>query len=87
MAMVPKDGKVAVSEHELPHVSNRLVCYDLRDGYEGAEWMLYSEGSGWFGSDHAAKAMRTGEWTEVARRGVLTLIKKKGAGAPPLARP
>ena len=40
--MVPRDKKVAVSDRELPHVSNRPHVYTLRDGLYDADFLLYS---------------------------------------------
>ena len=59
-AMVPKKAVLAVSEQEYAHVSSRLDCLDLRDGYEGADYILYAENTGGFGSDqrHARPGQR-----------------------------
>ena len=78
-AMVPKAAALAVSEQEHPHVSSRLKCFDLRDNYEGAEYILYAEDTGGFGSDSARRALSSGEYEEMARRPAskLVLLRKK----------
>jgi uncharacterized membrane protein len=79
-AMVPKKAALAVSEQEYPHVSSRLDCLDLRDGYEGADYILYAENTGGFGSDSGTRALVSGEYVEMARRPAtrLVLLRKKG---------
>ena len=78
-AMVPRSAALAVSEQEHPHVSSRLKCYDLRDGYDGADYLLYGEDTGFFGSDNARRALSSGEYEEIARRPAskLVLLRKK----------
>jgi hypothetical protein len=78
-AMVPKEAALAVSEQEHPHVSARSKCFDLRDGYEGAEYILYAESTGGFGSDAAGRALSSGEFVEMARRPAskLVLLRKR----------
>jgi uncharacterized membrane protein len=78
-AMVPKDAALAVSEQEHPHVSARSKCFDLRDGYEGAEYILYAESTGGFGSDAAGRALSSGDYVEMARRPAskLVLLRKR----------
>jgi uncharacterized membrane protein len=79
-AMVPKNAALAVSEQEHPHVSARSKCFDLRDGYDGAEYILYAENTGGFGSDAAGRALSSGEYLEMARRPAskLVLLRKRG---------
>jgi len=79
-AMVPKKAALAVSEQEHPHVSSRLDCLDLRDGYEGADYLLYGENTGGFGSDSGARALASGEFVEMARRPAsrLVLLRRRG---------
>ena len=78
-AMVPKKAALAVSEQEYPHVSSRLDCLDLRDGYEGADYILYAENTGGFGSDSGSRALANGEYVEMARRPAsrLVLLRKR----------
>jgi uncharacterized membrane protein len=81
-AMVPLDAPIAVSENELPHLSTRLDCYSLRDGWDGATWVLYAENTGGFGADNGEKARTSGDYEEVARRPGLVLLRKKEKADP-----
>jgi uncharacterized membrane protein len=76
-AMVPKSATVAVSDMEHPHVSTRLDILVLRSGYEGADYILYSENGG--GAEMAREALGTGKWEVVVRRPAsrMALLKKK----------
>jgi hypothetical protein len=78
-AMVPKAAALAVSEQEHPPVSSRLKCFDLRDNYDGADYILYAEDTGGFGSDSGRRALSSGEYEEMARRPAskLVLLRKK----------
>ena len=80
-AMVPRPAALAVSEVEHPHVSWRLKCFDLRDGFDGADYILYAEDTGGFGSDNARRALSSGNYEEMARRPAskLVLLRKKDA--------
>jgi hypothetical protein len=65
-----------VSEAEVPHVSNRPTCWDLRDGWQGADYLLYDDRSGAFGNDQAVDATGKGPFHLVARRHHLVLLGK-----------
>jgi uncharacterized membrane protein len=73
-AMVPVDAWLAVSEHEMPHLS-RLNMLSLRDTTD-ADYLLYATGSGYFGSDRAERALAAGEFTKLAERPGLVLLKR-----------
>jgi len=75
-ARVPPEAWLAVSEHEMPHLS-RLNMLSLRDTTD-ADYLLYAEGSGFFGSDRAERALREGKFVVVAERPGLVLLKRKG---------
>jgi uncharacterized membrane protein len=78
LAMIPANASLASSELEHPHVSTRLNCYTLRVGYEGAEYILYSESG--LGSEQAKKSLEKGEYEVMERRpgsGVALLRKTK----------
>jgi hypothetical protein len=74
-AMVPIDAKVAVSELELPHMAHRPDVYSLKDGLQGADWILYSPGT--LGARMAEEAERTGVMKRVATRPGLVLLQKR----------
>ena len=79
-AMVPPRAVVAVTEHEIPHVSARLNCYDLRDGFDGAEYLIY-DAAGSEGDNHARDALASGAFEEVARKATMVLLHRRD-GAP-----
>ena len=83
-AMVPADAWLAVSEHEMPHLS-RLNMISLRDTSD-ADYLLYAVGSGYFGSDRADRARQAGQFREVGERPGLVLLERttpRPAPAPP----
>jgi uncharacterized membrane protein len=41
--LVPRQAILAASDRELPHVSNRLDCWNLAVGFEGADYILYTK--------------------------------------------
>jgi uncharacterized membrane protein len=81
-ARIPKDAPVAATEMEQPHVSTRLFSYALRSGYDGADYILYSEDG--LGADAARRALASGEYelVESRPRSRLTLLRKKPPAAP-----
>jgi hypothetical protein len=79
VAKVPKDASMAIADTEYPHVSARVDCFALRNGYEGADYILYREGGGG-GEEHAQKALSSGEYELLERRAAsgVAILKKKG---------
>lgn len=78
-AMIPKKAILAVTDRELPHVSNRLDCWNFSVGFEGADYLLVTthhpippE------TEQLEKAMRAGYQTVATRPGLL-LLKRPGA--------
>ncbi len=67
-AMVPKKAALAVSEQEHPHVSSRMDCLDLRDGYEAAEYITVRRGHRRLRLGPRPRALASGEYVEMARR-------------------
>lgn len=80
-AKIPPRASVAVSEHELPHVSNRPRCYDLNDDYFDADYILYDRDSAELGADKAKQALDTGGYEHFAERGRIVLLRKKSLAA------
>jgi uncharacterized membrane protein len=76
-AEVPKDASLAATEMEHPHVSTRLDCLSLRNGYEGADFILYGEDGG--GADSATRALASGAYELLERRPAsrVALLRKK----------
>jgi len=79
-AMAPREASISVSESENPHVSNRPKVYALRTGHYDAEYVLYRLNSGSFGSDHANKALATGNYVKVAEKEGFALLKRTTPG-------
>lgn len=78
-AEVPPDAKLAVSNRELAHLSNRLDCYGLMEGYEGSDAIIYVPGGSPFDEKEAARALASGRYVEVDRRPGLSLLKLRDA--------
>jgi uncharacterized membrane protein len=43
MRAVPPKAVLAASDRELPHVSNRLDCWNLSVGFQGADYIIYTK--------------------------------------------
>jgi uncharacterized membrane protein len=43
MRLVPPKAILAASDREIPHVSNRLDCWNLSVGFEGADYIIYTK--------------------------------------------
>jgi uncharacterized membrane protein len=43
MRLVPPQAILASSDRELPHVSNRIECWNLAVGFQGADYILYTK--------------------------------------------
>ena len=78
MKLVPRDAILGVTDREMPHVSNRLECWNMSTGYEGIDYILYT-------TEHPIStekeqydaALRAG-YRVVAERPGLILIKRPG---------
>jgi hypothetical protein len=79
-ALVPPDGWLAVSEHELPHLS-RVNMISLRDTTD-ADYILYAVGSGFLGSSNGEKALASGDFERMAERPGLVLLRRKNPHPP-----
>jgi uncharacterized membrane protein len=80
-ALVPPDGWLAVSEHEMPHLS-RVNMLSLRDTID-ADFILYATGSGFLGSTNGDRARASGEFELLAERPGLVLLRRKNPHPPP----
>ena len=81
-ALVPPRASLAVSEHELPHVSGRTKCFDLKDDFFNADFILYERESGSDGAVQARRALATGDYEHVADRGSIVLLRNKNYRLP-----
>lgn len=78
MKLVPRDAILGVTDREMPHVSNRIECWNMSTGYQGTDYILYT-------TDHPIStereqyeaAMRAGYKVAGERPG-LVLIKRPG---------
>jgi hypothetical protein len=70
---------------EHPHVSTRLDCLALRNGYEGADFILYGDDG--VGAEAANRALASGAYEVVERRPLtrLSLLRKKKPTPRPAA--
>ena len=80
-ALVPADASLAISEQEMPHIS-RLEMRSLRDTTD-ADYILYSVGSGFYGSTNGDRVLAAGEFDKIAERPELVLLKRKPPAPPP----
>lgn len=71
-AKIPRSASVAATEAEHPHVSTRLIALALRNGYEGADYILYSEDG--LGADSGRAALASGAYEVVERRPASRLV-------------
>jgi len=85
MRLVPKKAILAASDRELPHVSNRIECWNLAVGTEGADYAIYTKIDP-IPPDRAevAKSQAAG-WITVYDTPEIGLLKRPGA--PTVALP
>jgi len=79
MRLVPKNAILAASDRELPHVSNRIECWNLAVGTEGADYAIYTKIDP-IPPDRTevAKAQAAG-WISVYDTREIGLLKRPGA--------
>jgi len=78
MQLVPRDAILGVTDREMPHVSNRVECWNMSTGYQGIDYILYT-------TDHPIStereqyeaALRAG-YTIAGQRPGLVLLKRPG---------
>jgi uncharacterized membrane protein len=57
VAKIPRAASVAATESEVPHVSNRLTAYSLRDDAGGADYLLVNRNAlGFVGAGKSVRA-------------------------------
>ena len=80
--MVPREAILAVSDREMPHVSNRVECWNISLGFEGADYILYGKVNPiQVDTIQYEGALRAG-WVKVAERPAVVLLKRPGARRP-----
>jgi uncharacterized membrane protein len=77
--LVPKDAILAVTDREMPHVSNRLQCWNLSVGFQGSDYIIYTEDHPIPPEREMYAAARAAGYRELARRPGLVLLKRPGA--------
>jgi len=76
-ARLPPEATVAISEQEMPHV-NFVQTLCLRDGWVGADYILYGVTSGFYGGNNAQHALESGEYEKLDERSGIGLLGRKG---------
>jgi len=82
MKLVPRDAILGVTDREMPHVSNRIECWNMSTGYQGIDYILYT-------TDHPIStereqyeaALRAG-YTVAGQRPGLVLLKRPDLTGP-----
>jgi uncharacterized membrane protein len=77
--LVPPDAVLAASDREIPHVSNRLDCWNLSVGFRGADYVLYTTVDPIAGDVEQVAAAKRAGYTTVAARPEIGLLKRPGA--------
>ena len=81
-ALIPPDARVAASDAEGAHVARRRYLNDIKEGFQGAEYVLYGLTSlRWGGKDQIVKALESGEYGVVASRGEFVVLVRGASTA------
>jgi hypothetical protein len=75
-AMVPRDAILAVSDREMPHVSNRVECWNISVGFAGSDYILYDSINPIPPDLSQVQAAIAAGYTRVAERSGLVLLRK-----------
>jgi uncharacterized membrane protein len=78
LEVVPKDAVLAVSDRELPHVSNRVDCWNMSSGIEGADYVLYTTHHPIPSERVQTKAALAAGFQKVMERPGLVLLRRPG---------
>jgi len=78
-ALVPRTASLAMSNVEMPHVTH-LIMRTMTENND-ADYLLYGTDSG-EATAMAPKALASGQYEKVAERGLVALLKRKGAPGP-----
>ncbi len=76
--LVPRDAVLAASDREIPHVSNRLECWNLSAGYRGADYILYTTVDPIPGDVHEVSEAKKAGYVVVEQRPEMVLLKRPG---------
>lgn len=77
--MVPREAILAVSDREMPHVSNRTECWNISVGFEGSDYILYGKVNPIAPDTLQYDAAVRAGYIKVAERPAAVLLKRPGA--------
>ena len=76
---MPRDAILAVSDRELPHVSNRIECWNISTGWQGTDYILYGKVNPISVDTVQYEAAVRAGYVTVADRSTVVLVKRPGA--------
>jgi uncharacterized membrane protein len=79
MRLVPPKAILAASDRELPHVSNRLDCWNLATGFEGADYIIYTKIDPIAPDRENVARARAAGWITVYDSPEIGLLRRPGA--------
>lgn len=77
--MVPRDAILAVSDREMPHVANRVECWNISTGYAGSDYILYGKVNPIAPDTLQYDAALRAGYIRLAERPAAVLLKRPGA--------
>ncbi|HEY2903964.1 MAG TPA: DUF2079 domain-containing protein [Polyangia bacterium] len=77
-ALVPRDAVLAATDRELPHVSNRLQCWNFSTGYQGSDYVLFGTTRPIQSEIDQLRAAERAGYTRIAERPGLLLLRRPG---------
>ncbi|HLK90346.1 MAG TPA: DUF2079 domain-containing protein [Polyangia bacterium] len=86
MRLVPPKAILAASDRELPHVSNRLDCWNLATGFEGADYVIYTKIDPIAPDRENVAGARAAGWVTVYDSPEIGLLRRPGAPTMPAPR-
>jgi uncharacterized membrane protein len=81
-ALVPRDAILAATDRDITHVSNRLECWNLSEGFEGSDYILYQTVNPTPAELEQVEAAKRAGYVVVAERPDVVLLKRPGARDP-----
>lgn len=79
MRMVPRDAVLAVSDREMPHVANRIECWNVSTGFQGADYILYGKVNAIPPDMTQVDAALRAGYVRIADKPGVALLKRPGA--------
>jgi uncharacterized membrane protein len=77
VAQIPREASVAATESEGPHVSTRLVLYNLRYGLgDKPDYILFQRSIGGVEAERVLGALDSGEYGVLDQRGPFVLVRR-----------